>query len=347
VTTPKQWRSILPVVAVCVIALVALRLRGPVNFDWSAFRSNLVQINWGWLALAAIFAYATYFGRALRWAVFLRPVRPRPGIWNLLKATVIGFTAVTLLGRAGEIVRPFLIAVKEQVPLATQLAAWLLERLFDLLFALLIFGFGLSRIDASRAHLGPALTWALQTGGSVVWLFSSICLVLLAILHLYPESFGARLLDALGFLHEHHLARAEKLIKTFLQGIEALRSRRAVLELAGYTVLEWILIAGCYLCVMRSFDGTATFALIDVFIYMGFVAFGSVVQLPGIGGGMQVVSVLVLHEIFGVSVEMASSLTLVLWIITFVILIPIGVPLAFHEGINWRKVKMLREESPI
>jgi hypothetical protein len=216
-----------------------------------------------------------------------------------------------------------------------------------LLFALLIFGWGLSRIDPSRAHLGPALTWALQTGGWIVWLLSSICLVLLVILHLYPESFGSRLVNALGFLHAHHLARAEKLIRTFLQGVAALRSRRAVFELAAYTILEWILIAACYLCVMRAFGGTSIFTLTDVFIYMGFVAFGSVVQLPGIGGGMQVVSVLVLHEIFGVSVEMASSITLVLWIITFVILVPIGVPLALHEGLNWRRLRELQEESSI
>ncbi len=39
---------------------------------------------------------------------------------------------------------------------------------------------------------------------------------------------------------------------------------------------------------------------------------------------MQVVSVLVLHELFGISVAMASGITLVLWIITFVILIPVG-----------------------
>jgi hypothetical protein len=78
---------------------------------------------------------------------------------------------------------------------------------------------------------------------------------------------------------------------------------------------------------------------------MGFVAFGTVIQLPGIGGGMQMVSVLVLHEIFGIPVEVATSMTLVIWIITFVILVPVGIPLALHEGLNWKKLKALREEA--
>jgi hypothetical protein len=168
---------------------------------------------------------------------------------------------------------------------------------------------------------------------------------LLILLRLFPEVFRERLLAALGFLHEHHMAKAEKLINTFLQGLESLRSVQAMLAAVGYTALEWVLIALCYLCVMRSFGGIFRFTPIDIFIYMGFVAFGTVIQLPGIGGGMQVVSVLVLHEIFGIPVEVATSMTLAIWIITFVILVPVGVPLALHEGLNWNKLKALGEEA--
>jgi hypothetical protein len=52
-----------------------------------------------------------------------------------------------------------------------------------------------------------------------------------------------------------------------------------------------------------------------------------------------------LHEIFGIPVEVATSMTLVIWIITFVILVPVGIPLALHEGLNWKKLKALREEA--
>jgi uncharacterized membrane protein YbhN (UPF0104 family) len=96
---------------------------------------------------------------------------------------------------------------------------------------------------------------------------------------------------------------------------------------------------------MRSFRGSFEFGLLDILIYMGFVAFGAVVQLPGIGGGMQVVSVLVLHEIFKMPVEIATGATLVLWVITFVIVVPAGIVMAFQEGLNWRRLKHLQEES--
>ena len=57
---------------------------------------------------------------------------------------------------------------------------------------------------------------------------------------------------------------------------------------------------------------------------MGFVSFGSVVQIPGIGGGMQVVAVLVLTELFGVRLELATSFADPDWILTFVAIVPVG-----------------------
>ena len=57
--------------------------------------------------------------------------------------------------------RPYLIATQGAVPLSSQLAALLLERIYDLLTALLVFGFALSQIQRSEVQAGPALGWVL------------------------------------------------------------------------------------------------------------------------------------------------------------------------------------------
>ena len=118
--------------------------------SWPAAR--FAHVHWRWLALSLVPIFGTYYGRALRWAVFLKPLKPHPSMRNLLSATVIGFTAITLFGRPGEFVRPYLIARKEKVPVTSQFAAWVLERIFDLLMALLLFAFALTRVQSS----GPA-----------------------------------------------------------------------------------------------------------------------------------------------------------------------------------------------
>jgi len=60
---------------------------------------------------------------------------------------------------------------------------------------------------------------------------------------------------------------------------------------------------------------------------------------------MQIATVLVLTELYGVSLEAASGIALVLWIITFVVIVPLGLGLAFHEGIKWRNMRHVGEES--
>ncbi|MEO7652738.1 MAG: lysylphosphatidylglycerol synthase transmembrane domain-containing protein [Bryobacteraceae bacterium] len=239
---------------VCFAAVVAYvaSLRGTrPAFDWSLFSSTLSSLNWGWLALSAVLGLATYLGRALRWAIFLKPLRSKPNLWNLIKATVIGFTALSLLGRPGEFVRPYLIAVKEQVSLSSQIAAWFLERIFDLLIALLIFGWGLSQVRGSDARLGPALEWVFRTGGTIVWIACVVICVALLFLRQYLDVAGRRLVESLAFLPERYLTKAKVLVGTFVQGLESIRSTRAALTLVGYTILEWALIAGCYVCAVR------------------------------------------------------------------------------------------------
>jgi len=94
--------------------------------------------------------------------------------------------------------------------------------------------------------------------------------------------------------------------------------------------------------VFKAFPATHELGVTDVVILLGFVCLGSIVQIPGVGGGMQIVTVLVLTEFFGVSLEAASGIALVLWIITFVVIVPLGLVLAFHEGIQWRNLRHIQ-----
>jgi glycosyltransferase 2 family protein len=74
---------------------------------------------------------------------------------------------------------------------------------------------------------------------------------------------------------------------------------------------------------------------VGIVILMGFVSFGSLVQLPAVGGGAQVTAVVVLTQIFGVPFEVATGMGLVLWLVSFVAILPLGVVLALHEGLTW------------
>jgi hypothetical protein len=68
-----------------------------------------------------------------------------------------------------------------------------------------------------------------------------------------------------------------------------------------------------------------------------------VVQIPGVGGGAQVVAVLVLTELFGVRLERATAFAFFIWIITFVAVVPAGLYLAVLEGLDWRSLRRMGE----
>ena len=121
--------------------------------------------------------------------------------------------------------------------------------------------------------------------------------------------------------------------------MQSTRSSGFAFLLVGYTIIEWIVIAGCFYCVFHAFPVTSSLSFADVVIVLGFVSFGSVLQIPGVGGGMQIVTILVLTEFYGLGLEEAASVALMLWAINFVVILPVGLALAFHEGIKWRSLK--------
>jgi len=319
------------------------------GFDWRAFRATLLSLKWWWLAAASGSVIAGYYGRALRWRVLMRPVKAEPSLWNLFSATVIGFSAITVLGRPGEFVRPYLIAAKEKVSTSSQMAALVLERIYDVLIVLAIFGFALGRVRRSDVALGPALSWVFATGGWFVGGLSIAVLGLLAVFRHFSAAVRTRLLNALAAhgTPPHLFKKADRLITAFVQGVESTKSQKAMLLMVWYTVLEWATIAVTTFCVMRAFGGALRFGWLDVLIFLGFLAFGAVVQIPGVGGGMQVVSVLVLTELFRVPLEISTSAALVLWFISFVVIVPFGAALALHEGIRWRTLKQLDPEVTV
>jgi uncharacterized protein (TIRG00374 family) len=330
---------------IVLLALLVYRLRST-PFQWHIFLTTFYRVNWIWLALSIVLMLLTYVGRALRWEVMLRPLGRKLSLRKLTYDTAIGFTAVVLLGRPGELVRPYLISVSAGVPFPSQMAAWLLERMLDLLVVLLLFGFGLTRIPAGLP-LGPGLRWVLGAGGYLVTGIGAICVLFLILFRNFSGPVRQRILSALTFLPPKHYERADHMLSAFSQGMESTRDPMFLMLLLAYTALEWVVILGSYYTLFRSFPATSTFEVTDVVIFLGFVAFGSIVQIPGIGGGIQVASIVVLTQIYGLSLEAASGLAIFIWIITFVVVVPFGCLCAFHEGINWSKLKHLPQDVPL
>jgi hypothetical protein len=175
-----------------------------------------------------------------------------------------------------------------------------------------------SEVSGSGVHTGVAL----RAAGGVIAPGAAVGSGLLLAMKYRSEHIQKWIMPMLGFLTAHHFVRAERLVEGFLDGVLSTKRQNSTLRLIAWTCIEWILIASCYACV-------------GIAILMGFISFGSVVHLPAVGGGAQVTAVVVLTQIFGVPLEVATGMGLVLWLVSFVAILPLGVVLALHEGMTW------------
>lgn len=332
------------VVAVLAAVFVYYRWRTS-GFVLQEFLSSVENVDWHWMSAAFAFVLMSYFGRALRWEIMLRPLTAHTSLWRVLVATCIGFAAVVLFGRAGEPVRPLLISRKEGVSFSSQVAAWVVERMLDLLMVLVIFGIALTQVGNSSIQHGPEIQAILKAAGYAAGVTGAVCLALLIALRQFRGRVRTRLMEALTFLPNAIHAKIETFLAAFEEGMASTRHSSFTWLLILYSAVEWVVIAGSFYCTFRAFPATRGLSLSDAIITLGFIAFGSVVQIPGVGGGLQLAAIVVLTEFFGVSLGAATSIALTLWINNFVVIVPVGFAMAFHEGIKWRSLKHLGDSS--
>jgi hypothetical protein len=161
------------------------------------------------------------------------------------------------------------------------------------------------------------------------------CFCFIFALRFLSPAQSQRLVGVLDFLPSALAQRLRPLALSFMEGAAASCEGRLQWQVVLYTFLEWLIIAICQWSVFQAFQVTRGMSLSDVVTVVGLVSFGAVVQLPGIGGGMQVAAVAVLTQIFQIGLEEASSIALVLWITSFVLVVPVGLWLAFREGLRF------------
>jgi glycosyltransferase 2 family protein len=82
-----------------------------------------------------------------------------------------------------------------------------------------------------------------------------------------------------------------------------------------------------------------------VLLLMGFSMIGSVVQLPAVGGGSQLAVISALQVIYGIPPELAVSCGMLLWLVTFMSCIPVGLAFAHQGHLSLRKLSKASHEK--
>lgn len=305
------------------------------NFSWQAVWTATRGVNVLFVVGAIVLIYLSYLLRSLRWRTLMVP---HGRLWPVLKGTLIGFTGIAFFGRPGELVRPYYIARKHATSISPQLAVWLLERAFDMGATLVLVGAALLfSPDLIQAAPNEAAVDALRRAIWVLAPLTIVALASIALFHRYSQRF-IRYAKARLERSSHVLARrVDHFLRTLASGTQALTRRSNLLLSALYTLGLWLGVAVAVWLIVRCYPGMLPgFGYTEALILLGFLLVGSIVQLPAIGGGVQVLVLLGLTEFFGAPAAPAASAALLLWLISFYAVTPLGAALAAREGISWR-----------
>src|ERR1700722_9725159 len=340
-------RIVASVVVFLILAvLIYLQYRHWQSFDWGTFWAQTGRIKKVHVFHAVALIYFAYFLRAVRWKIFLQPVRPKAKIMDILSPTLIGFTGLALLGRAGEFIRPYLIARRNNLPFSSQLAAWAVERIFDvgaftLLMVLAIF---LPSALPSIPH--PEYYVRFREGG---FLLVGVVLALAvgAIVIRRSGDAVARWVETrFGHLSASFGHKLAQKVREFGAGLDTIQGPLAMLWLTLVSVGMWYIIALAYQEVTHSYGVAALeIPVSQLLILMGASMLGSMLQLPAVGGGSQMATIAALSSVFDVPPEMAASCGILLWLVTFAAVVPLGLVLAHHERLSLRTLSMESHQS--
>jgi uncharacterized protein (TIRG00374 family) len=343
----KKYLAYAVVFAVLVL-LVYLQFRTWQHFDWA--RLFQFGLSWRHILHGVLYIYIAYFFRAVRWKIFLRPVRKDASILDLVPPTVVGFTALALLGRAGEMIRPYLIARRQNLPFASQIAVWAVERIFDVggFTVLLVAGIFLpSKLREFTRAAPPEVThWIHLTGYALIALV--VGLLLGAVLVAYRGNRVASWVeDRFSHLAGNLGHRIAQTIREFTVGLNTIHGPVAFLELSAVSVLMWWVVALSYKEVTHAYGAPmAAMSVTKVLLLMGASMIGSLVQLPGVGGGSQLATISALDHVFDiVPKELTVSCGIMLWLVSFMAIVPAGLLLSHHERLSLRKLSAETERA--
>ncbi len=343
----------------CLGALI-LWGRHRIHFDFAVFRSQIVLANWEKIAFGALCIYAGFSFRSVRWALLLRHNRRVPP-FALLGTQVMGFTAVALIGRVADPVRAYLVARKTGLPLSSQIAVYIVERLMDAGSMALIFSIAMIWVPSDQilrvtAHSGWAARLALHRpmlavlfarfGGLLLTLAGALFLIAVRLAGSAVAAFFERILRPLS----QHLAQSVgNKVRAFHAGLDIMRSFSDFAAVASLSVGMWLVIALAYFETMHAFVASPQLASISVskcVLLMIASGSASIFQLPVLGWFSQIGLVAVaIVAVLGASPEAATACAAALLLVTFLSIIPVGLIWAQFEHVSLRKVTVESEHA--
>lgn len=336
--TSVRTRTI--VVTILAIALFAWFLRHANLADvWSQVRRARIE-----LLIAGFGAVVlTYIIRAYRWQFLLAPIGPTR-FRTALRTTVIGFAALGVLpARAGDVLRPYLLARQEGLSTSATLATIVMERVLDLIAVLVLLVFYVWGV-ADPGSLPPALLRPIEVSSGLAGVAAAALMAMMWILATHPERIG-RLVFSMARLLPHRIAdRLAGLAQTFSGGFAVAREPRALALALFWSFPLWLAIAAEAWLVTIAFGIVMPFT--GTFLLQALLVIGVAVPTPGAVGSYHEAYRIGATMFFGAADDAAVAAAIVTHAISYVPVVLMGLIFMAQDGLDFGGLKALAGSTP-
>ncbi|HEU4869227.1 MAG TPA: lysylphosphatidylglycerol synthase transmembrane domain-containing protein [Pyrinomonadaceae bacterium] len=337
--TQKSYRKYIEFVALCLLATALLWWFGR-NLDWWEVGHRVSSANPFLLIIAVAIICLAYLVRAFRWRALLTPLVPAR-LSDLFVATTIGFSAVFLIGRAGEVVRPVVLPMRDpRVRPSASLVTIFVERIYDMMAVALMFAFNLIWFQ-------PVVTNEISFGRVRIAGFAMLVATILGLIFLvWYRTKSAWLIDILErrvtrwrFVPQRLTKLVLRLLEQLSQALRVLVNARELAVTIGWTVLVWLGIALANFLVMRAFG--LRVGVSETLFVLGWSLVGSLVPTPGGAAGAFHAATAAGFLFLGVEKDLAAAVAIVLHLVDFGPAVLFGVFYAIRGDLSISRLRTL------
>jgi glycosyltransferase 2 family protein len=329
------------------------------GLSWEEVSASVAQSDWRLLALAFSVVCVTYVLRAFRWGALLAPLTP-VRLRELFVATTVGFSALFLVGRAGEVVRPVVLPMRDRrVRPSASFVTIMVERICDMLAVVVVVAINLLWFNVPVERVAEFAHG--RAGRFVVLMFSHgqlaglLLLVGVALSLLGLAWFRRRSPSAINWLDKRfkrwrlmpkRLGYAiTSTLEQLARALSVLTDARELVVIVFWTSLIWFAITLANWLVLRAFG--MPFGLREAVFVMGWALVGSLVPTPGGAAGAFHAATAFGLIVLGVSEAEAAAASIIIHLVDFGPAVVFGLYYVLRGDINIGRLRQLTSSEAV
>ena len=331
--------------ALCALAVGILWWFGR-QLDWGGVRLAVSQSNRYLLGLAVLVICLAYLFRAYRWGALLAPLGPT-SLSHLFAATTVGFGAVFLMGRMGEVVRPAVLPMRDpRVRASSSFVTIMVERVYDMMAVVVLFAVNLLWFTPPT-NVGAEFS-RVRIAGIVLLVLSIAAVAGLTWFRRRSKSIIGSLekrLDRLRFMPVRLRRALISILEQLAKSLRVLVDARELAITIAWTAMVWAGITLANWLVLRAFG--LRFGISEAIFILGWSLVGSLVPTPGGAAGAFHAATAAGLIFLGVTRETAAAVSIVMHVVDFGPAVVFGFFYFVRGDINLTRLRSLMSPEAV